>query len=133
MKKITIIDDEKYSLYCYPEEKIIHHVILQPICGEEFRNLMSRGAEAFIKYECRKWLSDDRGNSKLCLQDLIWGLKNWEYKILNAGWRYWGLILPEKQRGMQTMQKIVQHFNVLKVEVKTFEKPDAALAWLIAK
>lgn len=133
MKKITIMDEPKFSLYCYPDEGIVHHVLHSFIYGEDFRTLMTKGADAFNEYDCNKWLSDDRSNSALRDEDVKWGQENWESRLLDKGWDYWGLVMPEKVVGKMNMRRIVDRYESLGVEVKVFNDPDEGLKWLSSK
>ncbi len=94
MKKI--MNSEFATLIVHPGKKIVHHKYNKFIFGDAFREVMTKGADAFIKYECTKWLSDDRENSALKKEDIQWSQKYWEKRILDAGWKHWALIMPKK-------------------------------------
>jgi hypothetical protein len=129
--RMTIILDNQYAtLQVYPDIKIICHKVHKFIYGEAFRELMTKGADAFEKYKCIKWLSDDRGNSALRQEDIDWGNQNWEPRIMKAGWKYWALILPEKVVGQMNMKKLIDRYSQLGVNVKVFSDPEEAMKWL---
>ncbi len=65
MKKETILDTDRVSLFCYPDEKMVHHIVHKYVQGDDFRKLMTAGADAFLKHRCTKWLSDDRSSTVL--------------------------------------------------------------------
>ncbi len=132
-RKITIMETPAASLFVYPEKRIVHHTVHKFIYGEDFRNLMTKGADIFIKHKCNKWLSDDRSNSALKKEDVEWGQKNWENRILEKGWEYWALVMPEKTVGKMNMQKIVERYKSKGVEVKIFSDVDEGFEWLTTK
>lgn len=130
METITLIDNEYCSLYCYPEHGTIHHIVHKFIFGEAFQNLMTTGADAFIEHGCTKWLSDDRSNSALRQEDVEWGQEHWEGRILEKGWKYWALIMPEKALGKTNMRRIVDRYASMGVTVQIFSDFDSAFDWL---
>jgi len=130
MAKKTLIDNDNVSLYCFPDEGIVHHIVHKFVYGEAFRNLMTKGADAFIEHNCTKWLSDDRSNSALRKEDVEWGQENWENRILDKGWKYWALVMPEKVVGKMNMRRIVDRYASKGVEVKVFSDPKDGLEWL---
>ena len=129
MDKIVLLENETMALYCYPNDGIVHHVIYKFCFGETFRTLLTKGADAFIQYKCTKWLSDDKSNSVLRQEDVEWGQKNWEGRIIN-NWKYWALIVPDKVVGKMSMKPLIDRYASLGVEVKLFENSDEALKWL---
>ncbi len=128
MKKI--LDNEFATLIVYPGKKIVHHKYKKFIFGDAFREVMTTGADAFIKYECIKWLSDDRENAALRQEDIKWGQKNWEKRILDVGWKYWALVMPKKTVGQITMKEIIDRNKELGVTVEIFNNPTQAMEWL---
>lgn len=130
MDKIVIKETDKFSLYCYPKERIIHHVIHQFIFGEAFQELMTKGADAFEKYNCKKWLSNDRSSSVLKPEDVEWGQNYWEPRVLKAGWKYWAIIVPKSAIGQLTMKPIIDRYAKLGVTVQVFDNEQAGLDWL---
>ena len=130
MSKISIVDNEFASSWCYPEEKIIHHQFHKFPFGNDFRNVMIKDTEFFEEYGCDKWLSDDRDIGVLHPDDKKWGEENWLPRVMKAGWKYWALILPTRITGQMSLYNLVDEFSKLGVVVKVFEDPNEALEWL---
>lgn len=130
MKKFTLLENADVSLYCYPELGVVHHVIHKFVYGDTFRNLMTMGADAFIEHGCTKWLSDDRSSAILRDEDAQWGQENWEHRILEKGWKYWALIMPEKIAGQLNTKKLIERYTGMGLDVRTFEKDTEAMDWL---
>ena len=133
MKKETILDTDRVSLFCYPDEKMVHHIVHKYVQGDDFRKLMTAGADAFLKHRCTKWLSDDRSSTALKKEDVEWGQQNWEGRILGHGWKYWAIVLPQNAIGKMTMNPIVERYASKGVEVKAFDNEDQAMKWLQQK
>ncbi|MDG5767421.1 hypothetical protein QA596_08090 [Balneolales bacterium ANBcel1] len=133
MEKLTLIKNEKYSLFCYPKQRIVRHVLNTFVFGKDFQTLMTTGADAFIKYNCNKWLSDDRSNSALRKDDIEWGQTHWEGRILEKGWKYWALVMPEKVVGQMNMRPIIDRYANMGVEVKVFSNARQGFDWLCSK
>ncbi|MBO8131378.1 MAG: hypothetical protein H0Z29_07665 [Candidatus Marinimicrobia bacterium] len=128
--KQVVFDNEYATVWVYPEKGIIHHKFKKFIWGEGFRQTMMNAADAFEKYGCTKWLSDDRENSALRPEDIEWGQKVWEPRVLKAGWKHWAVILPEKVVGQMNMKKIIDRYKSIGVNVKVFSDSEEAMEWL---
>jgi hypothetical protein len=133
MEKEIIIDNEYASLWFYPEHKIVHHKFHQFIHGDKFREVLMKGADLFEQKGCKKWLSDDRNNSALRAEDIEWGNQNWAPRVLNAGWKYWALMMPDKVLGKMNMRPLIDQYLEQGVKVEIFDDVDEALKWLSGK
>ncbi len=130
---ITILDNEYVALWCYPEDKIIHHKIKKYVFGEHYRQLLGTGADAFVEYGCHKYLSDDHENPTIHPEDRAWSDANFTPRVIQAGWTHWALVMPKKVIGQLNMATIIAEFRRMGVEVKIFSDSDEALAWLKAQ
>jgi hypothetical protein len=130
---ITILDNEYCTIWCYPEDKIIHHMIKKVVFGEHYRQLLGKGADAYIEYGCRKYLSDDRANSAIHPEDRDWSNTNFAPRVVAAGWTHWALVMPKRVIGQINMKNVIDESRKVGVEVKVFSDPDEALVWLKAQ
>jgi hypothetical protein len=130
MSKTTIIDTEYVTLWYYPESKIVHHVFHKYIYGEEFRNVLLKGLEIFKQNSAQKWLSDDRKNSALPKEDGEWSVNEWAPKVIDAGWKYWAIVMPDKTVGQLNMQRFIDSYKEQGVTIQIFDDPAEALKWL---
>lgn len=133
MPKLTIIDNEYASLWFYPEHKIVHHKFHQFIFGQPFRDVLNRGADLLQQHHAQKWLSDDRNNSALRPEDKAWSQTEWFPRVVNAGWKYWALVMPQKIVGQMNMKAIVDDYARQGVVVRVFSDPEKAMQWLVAR
>ncbi len=125
-----ILDNEFAKLIVHPGKKIVHHQLKRYIFGDAFKEVMTKGGDAFIKYECTKWLSDDRENAALRQEDIQWSQKHWEKRIFDAGWKHWAVIMPKKTVGQISMKGIIDRNKDMGVTVETFPNPTQAMEWL---
>lgn len=128
--RITYIDNDSVGLWYHPKENAVHHHLKAFVFGEDFRSLMLKGAEIFIEKGAKKWLSDDRGNSAIRTEDIQWGEEVWVPKVLQAGWKYWAIVMPEKVLGQMNMRRIIKQYKDRELTIQIFSDPDEGLAWL---
>lgn len=126
----TLLETDYATLWYYPEAKIVHHAFHKYIYGAQFRAVMRRGLDHFQEQRLTKWLSDDRRNSALPQADLDWSLEEWFPGMLEAGWKYWAVVLPENAVGRQNMERVINTYEERGLTIKTFSEPNEALEWL---
>jgi hypothetical protein len=126
----TLLDNERASLWYYPNKKIIHHQFRTFVYGREFRDVLETGLEAFERFGARKWLSDDRGSSAPTEEDVQWASNDWAPRVMAAGWKYWAIVMPEKVIGQLSLRRWIKMYAEKGVTVRAFTSPDEALAWL---
>lgn len=130
MSKITITDTEYATLWYHSDKKIVHHQFHKFIYGQEFRQVLEKGLEIFKQNGAQKWLSDDRKNSTLTAEDSAWGLSDWSPRVLQAGWKYWAIVMPDKIVGKLNMQRFIEDYAKKGVTIDIFGDPEEALKWL---
>ena len=130
MPKQTIFDKEYASLYYHPDHQIVHHEFHKFIYGQEFRDVLEKGLEIFKEKGAKKWLSDDRNNSALPTDDLVWGLEDWAPRVFAAGWKYWAILMPDKVAGQLSMNRIMKRYIDQGLNMQVFSAPEEALTWL---
>ena len=129
-KKEVIIDNEYATVWCLTEDKIIHHQFKQFTQGDNFRNALLAGAEAFEKYGCTKWLSDDRKIGVMDKEDTDWGETHFTPRVVRAGWKQWVNIMPDRVAGKMRIKNVIEHFKTFGIEVRVFDDPDEGYKWL---
>lgn len=129
--KVTILDNEFATIWCYPTKGIIHHVLHRYFYGDTFRTILTAGADAFEQNRCTKWLSDDRNFGAVHPDDKAWGDVEWKPRVLKAGWKYWAMVLPAKVTGQMNIQKMVEEYRLLGVNGTIHSNPEDAMKWLL--
>jgi hypothetical protein len=133
MDKEVVLDNENITVWYYPQKKIIHHEFHKFTQGRTFQEALSKGAATLEKNKAKKWLSDDRKNSVLTLDDTKWTASFWRPRVIKAGWKYWAIVLPEKAVGQMVMQRIIKEYADTGVTVKIFSDSVKAMTWLEAQ
>lgn len=133
MTPTTIYDSPTVTVWYHPDTKIVHHQIHKFVFGKEFHDFLLAGTEAMKKNHAKKWLSDDRANTVLSKEDTEWGQTNWFPQTIQAGWKYWAIVQPEKTLAQLGMEKLVKIYGDAGITAKFFSDPDEAMRWLAAQ
>lgn len=130
MPPITVINNEYATLVYQPEQKIVYHTFHKPLTSADFRLVLNTGAELFAKHHACKWLSDDRGNSALSPEDSEWAMKDWFPRVLQAGWKFWALVVPEDIMARMNLKQFVDSYFEQGLRIMVFTDPKEAMEWL---
>lgn len=131
MNEIILMDNEFVTLKYHQNTKIIHHQFHEFVSTDTFKNCLLRGVAAMKQYGSTKWLSDDRKNGAIPKEDVQWSLSEWQPMAMEAGWRYWAIVVPEKVVGQMTINRIIKDPQIAaRLNVKLFDKGAAAYEWL---
>lgn len=130
MPNNLILDNEFASMWYNTETKIIHHKIKKWIKGDELKKLFNKGYDTVKLNKAQKWLSDDRLNSVLSPEDEKWAREDWFVRMIQAGWKYWAVVLPEKVVGQMNIKRFSDDYSKAGITANLFSDPDEALKWL---
>ena len=130
MSWITVVDNDYVTMKVSPEKDMIYHTFHQPISGKVFRDYLNTGVETMKQYGVTKWLSDDRKNVAIPDEDVEWSTTDWGVRALEAGWKYWAIVVPEDYAGRETMADLRKHYLEKGVELRVFITPEQAAEWL---
>ena len=130
MPETIILDNEFATVWCHPEKKLVRHQFHQFTHGENFNNVLIKGAEMFEEHGCTKWLSDDRKLKIAHPDNLDWGEKQWTPRIIKAGWKHWAMLMPSQTTGQMSMQRVIAFFAERGIVAKTFTDFEEALTWI---
>ena len=128
MDRIVIIERAEIIVWYHPDQRMIHHEMRGYCYDEPLRAAFLAGLEAMTKYEAQKWLSDDRANGALSLEDEAWVFHTWFPAAAAAGWKYWAHVLPE--RVVERMPRFVELSRQAGVTLRVFTELDPAFDWL---
>jgi hypothetical protein len=73
----VIVENDAVTLWYYPSRLIVHHQMTKAPTSEQFRELLTKGADLVERHHAPKWLSDDRGNTVLREPDEQWAHSVW--------------------------------------------------------
>lgn len=130
MTKTTVLETDYATLWYYPETKVVHHVVHKYIYGAQLRAVLLKGLECLQQHDAKKWLSDDRKSSALPQADIDWSTEHWIPEMLEVGWQYWAIVLPDGAVGRQNLGRVMESYAKLGITVAAFGDPDEALHWL---
>ena len=130
MSKLLVVEKPMMVVWAYPERKLIHHVMKTYCHGTDFREGLSKGADALKLHKATKWLSDDRAGGAAPMDDEEWAQKVWLPRVINLGWKHWAMVPPAKVIGRIKLERIVKQFAALGINARPFSDPDEAMAWL---
>ena len=130
MERIVGMDNEYLTVVCLPELGLVQHTMHRFVVSSAFRAGLEIGLELLRSHQATKWLSDDRANSALSKEDVTWLATDWEPRAVEAGWRYWAMVVPEAVFGKMVIERRVAAAKARGLNARTFEDPEAALGWL---
>lgn len=126
----TIFDDKYASLYFHPDTKIVHHRFHKDLDSEHLHRVLNTGVELLQKRGAVKWLSDNRAINAHSPEDTNWINAVWLPNAINAGWKYWALVVPDDFIARLNMKEFVDSFYEMGVRIMVFVDPDKAMTWL---
>jgi hypothetical protein len=91
------------------------------------------GSDALAKYGATKWLSDDRLNGPLPIEDVLWGANEWHPHAIKGGWKYWAVVVPPELIAAGTLAPVIESLYGLGVRVMVFTTAEEAYEWLDAQ
>ena len=130
MPKNSIFENDDIVLWVHTDFGIIHHEVKRPIMGDRLKTALDFGYDYLKKNRLDKWLSDDRKLGPFSREDQKWCEDVWFPKTRDAGWQYWGIVLPDSVLGQMSLQYFETKYSDQGIIAEFFNNADAALAWL---
>lgn len=130
MSEIVLVDNDYITVEYRPDHELIYHTIHQPVGGDILRDALNAGTAAMGKYKICKWLSDDRKNGPLSVEDAQWGATDWNPRTINVGWKYWANVVPEEVSAAGTLNPTMGDLYRLGLRLMVFTDVASAIEWL---
>lgn len=130
MSETKVLDNEYATLTFHDDHKIVHHTFHKAIGGDDFRAVLNTGVDLLSKHHAAKWLSDDRHNSALSDEDTNWSMTNWFPRAKEAGWKFWGLVVPPDLMARLNLKEFVDMYYEQGLRIMVFTDPNEAMTWL---
>lgn len=127
----TVIDNKYVSLFFHHDTQIVHHIYKTGIGGNYLKEALNVGVELLHENSACKWLSDNRAIEAHTPEETDWINTHWLPNAIEAGWKYWGLVVPDSIMARMNMNAFVQSFYDMGVRIMVFTDPDEAMDWLI--
>lgn len=130
MSRTTVLDNEYFTVWYYPDEKIVHHRFHRFTYEEIFKECLRTVTELMKQHGAAKWLADDFSNGPIRKEDTEWCMTQWEPRTLAAGWRFWAVIPPKSVTGQMFITKTLERAKAMGVTAEFFNDSEAAMEWL---
>ncbi len=130
MANITVVQNDYITILCDTDHKVIQHTIHKPIDTKTLITSLDAGIQAMAKYGATKWLSDDRLNGELSNDDKDWIFNQFPTRAMNAGWKFWAIIVPHEVAGRASMVDMVFDYTQRGILTRTFTNPADGKKWL---
>lgn len=130
MSTITVFEHKQVTVWYDPDKNILHNQIHEYTYGDVFRQFLMAVVDAMTHYRTTKVLSDDRKNPVLHPDDQKWAREMWEPKMIEAGWKYWAIVQPERMIANMRMIKFAERLLHLGIIVELFDDVEDAMRWL---
>jgi hypothetical protein len=130
MSGMTVLDNDAVTLYYHHDKKMVHHIYKPSIGGERLKDALNTGVDLLRKYGATKWLSDNRAIEAHTQEETEWINSNWLPQAIDAGWKYWALVVPESILARMNMSEFVNSFYDMGVRIMVFNQPEEAMHWL---
>ena len=126
-----VLVDNKYTTSTYlPGRKVVYHTIHRPVGGQISRDALNRGTETLRKHKACKWLSGERNNGPLSAGDMDWGFNDWNRRTVEAGWKYWAVVVPEEIAAACSLAKTIMDLSNLSLRMMVLTDLKEAFKWL---
>jgi hypothetical protein len=130
MTTIMVVNNDYITVEYYLDKAQISHTIHKPVSGQPFRDALNAGTDVLIKNGAYKWLSDDRKNGPLTVEDRQWGFNDWNMRAIQAGWKYWALVVPTEVINAGTLTQTIVDLSEKGLRVMAFKNVEDAQDWL---
>jgi hypothetical protein len=130
VNKILVTDSPTISVWIYPQRKMVHHEMKAYCYGPEFRDALTKGADALRLHKATKWLADARLSRAIPKDDDDWVTSVWLPQTTAAGWKYWAIIPPNSVISQIRLGRISKIYADFGVETHMFATVDEAMKWL---
>lgn len=125
-----IFDNELIWMGFHTDTKIIHHRYYHGLTSHYLREGLNTGVDLLREEGATKWLSDNRQVDAHSPEDTEWINTDWLPRAIEAGWKYWALVVPKETIALMNMSEFVNSFYEMGVWVSVFTDPDEAMHWL---
>lgn len=131
MSATTILSNRYYDLLFHEDIGLIHHIYKPPMSSDQVAELLSAGTDLMEQYGATKWLSDNRQLVNAFSDEVAEWVNNvWLPRTINAGWKYWAMVVPESLIGRADHVKYVESFHDMGIWVTVHTEVEPAIKWI---
>lgn len=133
MARVELFSNEYITVEYRPDDKMIYHTVHKPMGVEQnemLKRALNKGTEALERHRITKWLSDDRKNGPLPEEMAEWGMRDWNPRTIQAGWKYWANVVPEEVEAAGALMPIIENLHQHGLKMRVFTNVEEAVVWL---
>jgi hypothetical protein len=130
MTTTTLIDADYATLQFYEDTGIVHHKLFNKITSPQLKEVLDCGVDLLKQHQAIKWLSDNRDIDPHDEEVTAWINDDWLPRAVQAGWKYWALVVPHDIKARMNMTEFVNSFYHHGIRVMVFSQLDEAMEWL---
>ncbi len=125
-----ILDNNQVTLKYEKENDLLHDVYKADITFETIQTSLNKGLDLIKAHDIHKWLTDTRAIGGFGKDGAAWVINEWAPGAVEAGWKYWALVVPESMEGRAAMMQFMGTFAEKGVNVRVFTSEPPAREWL---
>lgn len=131
MATITVMSNEYFDLLFHEDMKLVHHIYKPAMSSGQLKELLSAGTDLMEKYGATKWLSDNRQLANAFSDEVAqWVNDVWLPRTIQAGWKYWAMVVPDSVIGRADHIKYVESFYNTGIWVTVYTDVEPAMKWI---
>lgn len=128
-----ILSNDYFDLLFHETEKVVHHIYKPPMDDNHLKELLTRGTSLMRESGAKKWISDNRRLVNTFSPEYAdWTMNVWLPDTIDAGWKYWALVVPEEVAASADHIKFVESFYNSGVWVTVWVNVEDAYKWITA-
>ncbi len=128
---VNILDNEFVTLVYEDENALLFDVYKANIAFETIQASLNAGLQKMNETHANRWLTDTRAIGGFSEAGAQWVLTDWAPRALEAGWKYWALVVPEAMEGRVAMVQFVNAFAQVGIRVRVFIDINKARQWVV--
>lgn len=130
MSEVILLDNEYVTLRYLEDKKMLYHTVHKPVSGQPYRDFLKMGFDYLQEHGITKWVSDDRNNGPMTDEDREWGDANLTKRAMEAGWKYWALVVPEVLIAAGSMEPTMAALFEYGLRMMVFASVEEAFKWI---
>lgn len=127
----TILDNEYVTLMYEDDHALLYDRYTVNIDLATIQSSLDAGLEKINETGANKWLTNTHAIGGFSEDVAQWVLEDWGPRAIEAGWKYWALVVPEEMEGRLAMVQFVSAFNEMGVLVRVYTAEDEAREWVL--
>ena len=99
----------------------------------DYRKGLEKGLELAKEKNLTKWVTDQTNMSGIKKEEQIWAYQDWFPRVMESGIKYMAIIIPENPLTQFTVNNILKHVDLSRIQIQFFERLTKAKKWIADK